>query len=394
MKISVGVLFGGKSVEHEVSVISAVQAMNALDSEKYDVVPIYITKDNLLYTSAEMLDIKAFTNIEGLLARSENVFLSREGERVVLTRVRPKKFGGNAVAYADIFLPVVHGTNVEDGTLAGFLEMIGAPYCGCDVASSAIGMDKYAQKVLLRDAGVNVLDAVCFFGKDFFRDPGPVVAEIERKFGYPAIVKPLNSGSSVGICVAHDKEALFDAIEEASAYSPRVLVERAIVNLREINCSVLGDAENVRASVLEEPLSTGDILAYDDKYRGGSSKGMSSLSRKIPAEVTSEQEKAIKTMCIKAFKALGCCGVVRIDTMIDADTGEIYFNEINTIPGSLAFYLWEEAGLSFTDMLDEVIALGKKRSRERRALTFSYDVNLLSEVGARGIKGAKGKNGR
>ncbi|MBQ3110184.1 MAG: D-alanine--D-alanine ligase [Clostridia bacterium] len=398
MKISVGVLFGGNSVEHEVSVISASQAMHALNKEKYNVVPIYITKDCKFYTGDALLDIKKYKDIPALLAECEEVVLKKGNNNAELVKVKGGIFGKKVVAVCDMFIPVVHGTNVEDGTLQGYLEMLGVPYGGCDVTASALGMDKYAMKCVLRDAGVNVLDAVCFYSREYYKNGDKVIESIENKLSYPVIVKPVNLGSSVGIKVAKNREGLVEAIDEAATFSQKVLVERAIEKLKEVNCSVLGDYEDCSASVLEEPVSSGgDILDFKDKYQGGSkngdggSKGMSGSSRKVPAEVTKEQEEAIKEMCLTTFKALNCNGVARIDVMIDEESGEIFVNEINTIPGSLSFYLWEAAGLSFDKLMDKIIYYAQKRHREREKLSFSYDTNLLSEFGARSLKnGAKG----
>ena len=398
MKISVGVLFGGNSVEHEVSVISASQAMHALNKDKYNVVPIYITKDSRFYTGEALLDITKYKDIPALLNECEEVVLKKGENCAQLVKVKSGMFSKKLVACCDMFIPVVHGTNVEDGTLQGFLEMLGVPYAGCDVTASALGMDKYAMKCVLRDAGVNVLDAVCFYSREYFKNSDSVIERIENKIKYPVIVKPVNLGSSVGIKVAKDRDGLVDAIEEAATFSQKVLVERAIEKLREVNCSVLGDYEDCSASVLEEPISSGgDILDFKDKYQGGSkngdgsSKGMSGSSRKVPAEVTTEQEKAIKDMCLTTFKALNCNGVARIDVMIDEESGEIFVNEINTIPGSLSFYLWEAAGVTFDALMDKIVYYAQKRSREREKISFSYDTNLLSEFGSRSLKnGAKG----
>lgn len=398
MKISVGVLFGGNSVEHEVSVISASQAMHALNKEKYNVVPIYITKDCKFYTGEALLDIAKYKDIPSLLNECEEVVLKKGTNCVELVRVKSGIFSKKVVGVCDLFIPVVHGTNVEDGTLQGFLEMLGVPYAGCDVTSSALGMDKYAMKCVLKDAGINVLDAVCFYSREYFKAGDSVVENIEKTLKYPVIVKPVNLGSSVGIKVAKDREMLKEAIEEAATFSRKILVERAIEKLKEVNCSVLGDYEEAQASVLEEPISSGgDILDFKDKYQGGSkhsdggSKGMSGSSRKVPADVSKEQEEKIKEMCLTTFKALDCNGVARIDVMIDEETNEIFVNEINTIPGSLSFYLWEAAGIGFEELMDKLVYFAQKRSRERAKISFSYDTNLLSEFGARSLKnGCKG----
>ena len=398
MKVNVCVIFGGRSTEHEVAVISANQAMHSLDKEKYEVLPLYMTKKGVMYTGEALFDIKNYKDMKSLLEKCERVTVYNDGENVVMDYIKKPLFGGKKPVRIDVAVPVVHGTNVEDGTLQGYLEMLGVPYGGCDVTASALGMDKYAMKCVLRDAGVNVLDAVCFYSREYYKNGDKVIESIENKLSYPVIVKPVNLGSSVGIKVAKNREGLVEAIDEAATFSQKVLVERAIEKLKEVNCSVLGDYEDCSASVLEEPVSSGgDILDFKDKYQGGSkngdggSKGMSGSSRKVPAEVTKEQEEAIKEMCLTTFKALNCNGVARIDVMIDEESGEIFVNEINPLPGSLSFYLWEAAGLSFDKLMDKIIYYAQKRHREREKLSFSYDTNLLSEFGARSLKnGAKG----
>ena len=395
MKINLAVIFGGSSVEHEVSVISAVQAMHSLDKEKYEIYPVYITKKNEFYTGHVLFDIENYKDMDLLLRNAKRVIFTKDKSDAYLECYPARIFGKNKIARIDVALPIVHGTNVEDGILQGYLETLGIPYAGCDVLSSAVCMDKYVMKIMLKEAGVNVLPGFCFRTKDFYMDPAGILDKIELEIGYPAIVKPVNLGSSVGIKVAYDRQGLEAALENAASYAGRILVERAITNLREINCSVLGDYMTARPSVCEEPLTGGEILSYADKYMSGGkstkgSKGMSSAQRKIPAELTDEQRETIENMAVKTFRVLGCAGVSRIDCMIDNDTGEIFVNEINTIPGSLSFYLWEPTGVPYNELLDELIDIAVKRDREKKELSFSYDTNLLSFNSLSGLKGAKG----
>ena len=216
---------------------------------------------------------------------------------------------------------------------------------------------------------------------------------IEEKLGYPVIVKPLNLGSSVGISVASDRAALSRSVDDAFKYATKIIVERAITNLREINCAVLGDENEAEASECEEPLHSDEILSYEDKYvsnaKSSGSKGMASVSRKIPADLSPEKREEVRSLAVKAFKALGCNGVARIDFMIDEDTGKLYFNEINTIPGSLAFYLWEPLGISYKEQLDRMIKLALKRARTEEGITFSFDTNILNSASLGGSKGGK-----
>ncbi len=393
MKIKLLVLFGGQSVEHEVSVISAVQAMASLNRERYEIIPLYITKQNFFYTGEALFDIERYKDMPSLLKDCKRVIPVKREDGAAIEYYPAKKMGSNVAAKIDAALPVVHGTNVEDGALQGFLQTLGVPYAGCDVISSAVGMDKYVMKTVLCAAGIPVLPGVCFHTKDYFRDPAEILNKLELEIGYPLIIKPVNLGSSVGIKIAASRSELSDAVENAALYSQRILAEHAVTNLREINCSVLGDYATARPSLLEEPVTSGEILSYDDKYKGGQkgAKGMSGASRKIPADLPAEQTEYIKELAVKTFRALNCSGVSRIDFIMDSDTEKIYVNEINTIPGSLSFYLWEGAGVSYPELLDELVDLALKRGREREALSFSYDTNLLSENGLRGLKGAKGK---
>ena len=395
MKINMAVLFGGRSVEHEVSVISAVQAMASMNKEKYNIIPVYMTKKSEFYTGEKLMDINSFKDIPALLAEcTECVFVRSEG-KVQLIRQKTKMFGSNLISDIDIAFPIVHGTNVEDGALQGYLQTLDLPYVGCDVLASTVGMDKFVMKILLKDAGFPVLDCCRFSSFDLDRIE-ECIAEVERKFGYPVIVKPINLGSSVGISKAKDHDSLVKSMEEAFEFADRILVEPAVVQLKEINCSVVGDSEDAEASVCEEPVqaSTDDILSYEQKYvgggkSGGGSKGMATLKRKIPADITKEQEEFVRKTAVDAFKYLGCNGVTRIDFMIDMATDKVYINEINTIPGSLAFYLWEPKGVKYPQLLERMIQLALKRHRQSQKINYTFDTNILSMGGSFGAKGSK-----
>lgn len=394
MKINLAVLFGGRSVEHEVSVISAVQAMASMNKDKYNIVPVYMTKSNEFYTGEKLMDINSFKDIPALLKEcTECVFVRTEG-KVQLIRQKTKKFGSNVISDIDVAFPIVHGTNVEDGALQGYLHTLNLPYVGCDVLASAVGMDKYVMKILLKEAGFPVLDCCRFASFDLDRID-ECIAEVEKKFSYPVIVKPINLGSSVGISKAKDRDGLVKSIEEAFQFADRILVEPAVVQLKEINCSVVGDSEEAEASVCEEPVqaSDDDILSYEQKYVGGGksggSKGMATLKRKIPADITAEQDEFIRKTAVDAFRYLGCNGVTRIDFMIDMATDKVYINEINTIPGSLAFYLWEPKGVKYPELLERMIQLALKRHRQGEKINYTFDTNILSMGGSFGAKGSK-----
>lgn len=392
MKIRVGVFFGGKSVEHEVSVISGLQAYNSFNREKYEPIAIYITKENELYTGEAIADIANYKNIPELLKKSTRVFFMYEQNKLQLIQYPVKKFGSSVAAEIDVAFPVVHGANVEDGSLQGFLRHYNIPFVGCDVMASAVTMDKYVMKTVLKDNDIPVLDCVTLNVKEYQREEETAYTRVEERIAYPVIIKPVNLGSSVGIKVAKDREGLLEALEYAFTFGPKVLVERAIMNLREINCAVLGDYEQAQASECEEPISSDEILSYEDKYVAGSktgSEGMRTARRELPANLTPEKREEIRQMAVKTFQVLNCNGVSRIDFMIDRDTDQVYVNEINPIPGSLAFYLWEALGKPYAELLDDMIKLALKREREEKSLMTSFDSNILQNANLSGAKGIK-----
>lgn len=398
MKTRIAVIFGGKSVEHEISIISAVQAMRSMDTEKYDIYPVYIAKDNTMYCGQELFDISEFKNIKALTEKCRKVIFVSDGGKCRLISYPHKAFKDDVITELDAAFPIVHGTNVEDGALQGYLRTVSLPFVGCEVLSSAVGMDKYVMKILLREAGIPVLDCL-LFSSEQSDDISALADRTEAEIGYPVIVKPVNLGSSVGISKAADREEFITAAELAFTFSQRVLVERAVPNLKEINCSVLGDFESAEPSECEEPVAADKILSYEDKYmssdgaksaKSTGSKGMASLKRKIPADISDEMRDKIRTVATDAFRALDCSGVARIDFLCDAETGEFWLNEINTIPGSLSFYLWEPLGVKYTELLDRMIALAFKRKRRTEDITYSFDTNVLANANFGGAKGAKG----
>ncbi|MBQ3817435.1 MAG: D-alanine--D-alanine ligase [Clostridia bacterium] len=394
MKTNIAVFFGCRSVEHEVSVISAVQAMRAINREKYDVTPVYVTKEGEMYSGNLLFEIEQYQNLPELLKKCQEVCFLKKNGKVVMRSENKGLFSSKKDTVIDLAFPIVHGTNCEDGTIAGYFEYLGLPYIGCDILSSAVGMDKYVFKSVMQNAGIPVLSGIQIRAREYFSSKSETEEKIIEKTGLPLIIKPVNLGSSVGITKVSSKEALGEALELAFSFSDRILAEKAITDLREINCSVLGDADSCIASVCEEPFMNDEILSYEDKYmgssnKGGASKGMASLGRKIPADLSEEKSEEIRTLACKIFKALGANGVVRIDFMIDTSSDTVYANEINTIPGSLAFYLWEASGIKYPELIDRLADLAFARVRNRDNLTFTIKTNILSGVSF-GTKGAKG----
>jgi len=390
MKLKIGVLFGGDSVEHEVSVISASQAMAALDEEKYEVVPLYISKTHRLYSSPKLRDMDMYRDLDALEKNLPQVSLVRVKQKFMIIPIEKKLFA-NKDQEVDIVIPVVHGTHCEDGTVQGFLEMIGIPYSGCDVMAGAVGQDKVLMKHVLQNSGIPIVDWFWFYFYDLPQRQEEIEAKAD-KIGYPLVIKPANLGSSVGITVAKNIRELNEAIKEAGQYDNKIVVEKAVTNLREINCSVLGYEKEVKASTLEEVGKSDEILSYQNKYQGGKkgpSKGMASTTRSIPAPLSAEMTSAIQNLAVETFRELGASGVSRIDFLMDADTEKVYVNEINTNPGSLSFYLWEASGIKFPVLMDLLVKQAVDRQRRRERMIFSYSTNLLSTYKSGGSKGSK-----
>lgn len=394
MKIKVGVIFGGNSVEHEVSIITAHQAMAKLDLEKYEVVPIYITKDGEWHTGAMLKDIESFKDLDLIERYTKKVVLYAKDGRFFL---QSKGLFRRIVNEIDIAFPIVHGTNCEDGVLQGYLQTVGIPYVGSNVYASAVGQDKVFMKEIFKDHGLNIPDYVWFFDQEYFLNKEETLKKV-NKLKYPLVIKPACLGSSVGVKKVNDQKELELAIEEAIKYDTKIIVEEAVPNLRELNISVLGNYENQDLSVIEEVGAINQLLTYDDKYINGSkkgtSKGMASLKRMVPANLDKKIEEKIKDMAVTAFKALNSSGVVRIDFLVDAKKNEVYINEINNIPGSLSYYLWKETGKDYANLLDDLINIAVKDYKKRKNKVYSFKTNILESFsGLKGVKGMKGTKG-
>ncbi|CAL7960236.1 D-alanine--D-alanine ligase [Gammaproteobacteria bacterium] len=390
MKLNIAVIFGGRSVEHEISVLSALQCIAVLDKNKYQVIPVYISKQGQWYTGKKLLDLENYRDLEQLMVQSQKSMVSQNAGSGQICKESVGIFSKRQIATIDVVFPVMHGTHGEDGSLQGLLETMNIPYVGCDVLASAISMDKVTTKMILRSIGISVLDDVWFYAYEWVEAKDAVMSKIKAKFSYPLIVKPGNLGSSVGVTAVNNDSELEDAVDLAVSMSQRILVEPKIINLKEVNCAVLGDHEAAEVSVCEEPVRGDAILSYQDKYLSGAknktnavaSEGMSSAKRKIPAEISDEMSIKIQAIAKQAFITLNCNGVVRIDFLIDQSTNEVYLCELNTIPGSLAFYLWKPMGISFTALTEALIGLALKRHRENNNLVVSYNTNILKNFKA------------
>ncbi len=398
MKTNVGVVFGGRSVENEISVITANQAIQAMDKEKYSIVPIYITKTGEWYSGDALLNVENYRDTKKLLSMCEEVYMRPIYGDHNLYRAKKGLFKNEIYAKLDVMLPALHGTNCEDGTFQGIMEFCGIPYTGCNTLASANGMDKITMKMILKECGIPVIDYRWFSDKEWDDKKDETIAKIET-LGYPVIVKPANSGSSVGIRAAHNREELLDAVDYAISFTSRIIIEKYVQKLKEVNCAVLGNYYECRASVCEVPVRSGEILSYQDKYMNGGGKqsqGMHSTVREIPANLPEASTTFIQNAACDTFRALSCDGVARIDFIIDEATDEIFVNEINTIPGSLSFYLWEYSGINFGALIDRLIEIALRRKQDAGFKAVNYGENIFASKNIGGAKNGKlgGKFGK
>ncbi|MEG0958790.1 MAG: D-alanine--D-alanine ligase family protein [Erysipelotrichaceae bacterium] len=372
MKIRVAVMYGGKSVEHEISILSALQVMHALDKNKYQVIPIYIAKDHCMYQGDALWDIDTYQDEDRIANKVTNINLIKKGNMVML---QPTKHSIHKKQIIDLVLPIIHGTNGEDGTIQGYLEMLDLPYCGSSIIGAAINQDKVIMKQVMKQQGIPTVD---FFYTTAYESETSYLKKAD-KLGYPLIMKPANLGSSIGIHIAKNQAELKDKIKDSFLYDEKVMIEKVVEHLREVNISVMGNMIHSECSLMEEVIKSKDILSYEDKYQNSqTSKGMLSTKRILPANFDQETQTKIKNLALQSFHELCSDGVVRIDFLIDDETKNIYVNEINTIPGSLAFYLWKDSGYLFHELLDRVIELGLDKMRRKKQKIMSYDTNILN----------------
>lgn len=392
MKIKVGVLFGGDSVEHEVSIISALQAMENIDEEKYEIIPIYITKDRRFYTGPSLREMDTFKYFDNMKRYLKEVTFVRKDDKVILQKI--KGFFGRVVTDIDVAFPIVHGKGVEDGSLAGYLETLGLPVVGPSVIGASVGQDKVILKQILNSNNIKTPKYEWFYDFEFDTNRDEIIKKIE-KLKYPAIVKPASLGSTIGISVAHDKNELIKGIEDALSYDSKVLVEEAIPNLLELNCAVLGDSEYMETSLIAEMKMRHELLTFEDKYIGSSKKGvksskggsMSNSDFRIPAKIDDKMTEKIYSLSKDVFRALNLKGVCRVDFLVNKKTGEIYVNEPNTIPGSLSFYMYKPKGKSYVDLTDELIMRTIKNYKNEKRKVSSFSSNILSNYsGNKGFK--------
>jgi D-alanine-D-alanine ligase len=390
---TVGVIFGGRSVEHDVSIVTAQQIMDAFDSTRYEVVPIYITRDGKWFTGDTLRNIDAFKddNILGQEGLTPVVLSPDVRHHGLVLNPLAGRFSKSEVKRLDIVFPAVHGTHGEDGTLQGLFELADIPYVGFATAGSALTNDKILTKQVLKQNDISVVEGIAVSRRDWDNDADAIIAQIEASLPYPVFVKPATLGSSIGVGPADDQVMLRARLDIATNFDRRVLVEKAVKG-KEINCAVMGYGDDVRVSVLEQPVSWDEFLSYEDKYlRGG--EGMKSADRIIPAPLDDSLTTKIQETAKQAFQAVDGRGIVRIDFLLSEDKQAFYVNELNTMPGSLAFYLWRETSMTHGEVVDMLVHFAREAHAEKRRNMYDYRTNLVNIAAGRGLQGAKGSKG-
>ena len=396
-KIQLGVMYGSRSCEHEVSIISALQLMQLVNQDRYDVIPVYISMQGVWYTGEPLRSMSTYTPFredqKGLVRVSLDM---TPGSGALLAFEQGKGLLGGAkqrvVARLECVIPVFHGMHGEDGTLQGLLELANLPYASPGVAGSAVGMDKIIMKRHFNGAGFPVLPGIWFSRQEFREDRDAVLNKIEKEIGYPVYAKPANLGSSIGVSRADNRAELTEALELAFVYDRRVLLEQGLTNPIELNCSVVGFDTEIKASVLEMPVTSGALLSFANKYLqgGGGTKGMASLARVVPAPIEDSLRDQIQGLSKDIFRELDLKGVVRIDYMYDVTSEKLYVTEVNTIPGSMAYYLWEKSGMNYPELIDEMVHCAMKAHQEKNDNSYAFTSDILKNVKLGGKTGSKG----
>lgn len=386
------VAFGGVSPEHEVSVLSAMQVIASLKDTNFSMVPLYISKSGRWLTGDALLELENFQDLDALKKQATPCTFSHDemGNPILLETEAKGLFSSPDNYSIHVVIPAFHGSEGENGSFQGICEMYNIPYAGSGVFASSLGMDKIKAKEICKAHDIPVVDGFDFFESEWEKDQKTILTFAEQ-LGYPVILKPVTLGSSIGVMKSDDENELIEAIETGFRYDENLMVEKAVTPLMEINCSVLGTTQNTWTSVCEQPLGQEETLSFKDKYQSdGGQKGMASADRKIPADIPDEMTQEIQSLSEQIFKLFRASGVARLDFLINKETEELYFNEINTIPGSFSFYLWEESGMNMRELMLKLIEIALEKHHNKMGRIRSYDTNLLDEKAIEGIKGLKG----
>jgi len=375
---TIGVFFGSRSPEHDVSIITGQLIISGLKECGYNVIPVYIDKKGKWYSDAKLSSMKFFTQNQTDLSKqleSFNIDFNKSSGKIV----KQSRFLKSKAVF-DIAFPAFHGQNGEDGTFQGLCEMLNVPYVGCDVTSSAITMDKVLTKMIYKANNIPTVDFIYFNLNEWRINKKNVIQQI-KSLNWPVIIKPARLGSSIGISKAENQKELEFAIEVALHYDEKVIVERAIENLMDVTCCLIGNDDPI-PSLLQESIFSSGFFSYEDKYLkgGGAQIGNAKQSIIIPARLDKKTTKEIQDAAIKAYKVVGCSGIARVDFLYDKKTKKWFANEINTLPGTLYHHLWKASGVPFQELLKKLIGFAEEKYQKKKQITYTFNSNILTQA--------------
>lgn len=386
-KKTIGVFFGSKSPEHDISIITAQLIIAGLRGLDFDVVPIYINRNGSWMIDEELGKLKSFTDPKQEIEKEKSFqefYLDLEGSNGKMV-FKKKRIGGKTIII-DVAFPAFHGSYGEDGTIQGLFEMVNIPYIGCDVASSAIAMDKALTKQIYLANNIPTTKFIYFYKKDWEENKKKIIKEIKESLQWPVFIKPVHLGSSIGISKIKegDTAGLENKIDVAFYYDDKVLVEEGVADLMDVTCCVVGNSE-LTASQLQESVFQADLFDFEEKYlkEGGSQLGKSQSGVVIPARLSEDLTKSIQDAAQKAYKALGCCGIARVDFLLNKQTNKFFANEVNPLPGTLYHHLWKASGLEFDGLLKKLISLAQEKHEQKKAISHSFDSKILNSLNSK-----------
>ncbi|MGI6278900.1 MAG: D-alanine--D-alanine ligase family protein [Patescibacteria group bacterium] len=372
-KTNLAIIFGSRSPEHEVSIVSALQALDWIDKQKYSPLLIYLDRENQAFWCPPFKTGSYRNFIKQTLKKNRRLdFIKGGAEEKKLLRSKKMPI--------DVALLIMHGAYGEDGRIQGLLDFYDIPYTSCGVLGSALGQDKVITKNIFSSVGLAIMPYFWFWSKQFKKNPKLITRRIKSaKLYYPLFVKPAGAGSSVGISRVVKAADFTKAVLLAARYDNKIVVEQGLKGALDINCAVMGGYDP-EVSVCEQPISDDQFLSFEEKYlKGGKTKGMAGLSRLVPAPIPDKTSQKIQKMALKAFSCLNCWGMVRMDFLYQKKTGAVYINEVNTIPGSLSFYLWQASGLAPGKMIDRLVKLAREKAKQTDSLSYFFDSPLLDQ---------------
>ncbi len=389
--MNIGVFFGSRSPEHDISIITAQLIISGLKGLGYAVTPIYINKDGEWLLGSKLGEITTFTDPGKKIdpARFNKYHLDLEQSRNQLI-FRKKGLGGGEIK-VDIAFPALHGSFGEDGTIQGFFEMMGIPYVGCDVVSSAIAMDKVFTKQLYLQSGIPTTNFIYFETDDWQQREEQIVGHLKSALRWPVFVKPARLGSSIGIAKVSDEKELRLAIEVALHYDSKILVEESVENLVDATVCVIGNEEPLASLIQESVFEGSQLFTYEEKYlkSGGAQLGKAGSNIFIPARLPDKTSQTIRDLAVRIFKVFGCSGIARVDFLYDSRTKQIYANEINPMPGTLYHHLWEKSGIKLSQLLDRLLSLAQQRHTKRKKVTYTFASDVLKKSSSSKLKFGK-----